>query len=87
MNGRELLAWNLRRLRAEKGQSQEALAADTDIDRAYVSELESTRGNATVDMLDRLARHFDVPVAALLREPDAGEPRPSTLVPGRKSAR
>lgn len=84
MNGRELLGWNLRRLRAERGQSQEVLAADTGIDRAYVSEIERGLGNATLDVLDRLARHFGVPTAALLQEPLEGEARPSTLTPGRR---
>lgn len=84
MNGRELLAWNLRRLRTERRQSQETLATDTGIDRAYVSAIESARGNATLDMLDRLAAHFEVPVAALLQLPAEGEPRPDTLTPGRR---
>lgn len=85
MNARELLGWNLRRLRAERGQSQEALAADTGIDRAYVSEIERGLGNATLDVLDRIARHLGVGVSALLTEPTEGEARPTTLRPGRRT--
>lgn len=84
MNGRELLGWNLRRLRAERGQSQEELAADTGIDRAYISEIERGLGNATLDLLDRLAKHLGVAVGTLLEEPTQGETRPATLTPGRR---
>ncbi len=43
MNGRALVAWNLRRIRVEKGLSQEKFAFDTGIDRAYVGALEKNR--------------------------------------------
>lgn len=86
MNARQLLGWNLRRLRAERGQSQEALAADTGIDRAYVSEIERGLGNASIDVLDRLAQHLGVTVGSLLAEPSEGESRPATLTPGRRAS-
>jgi transcriptional regulator with XRE-family HTH domain len=85
MTGRELLAWNLRALRTARGQSQEALAADTGLDRAYVSEIERGLGNASLDVLDRLAACLSVPVSDLLREPSPSvEPAPQPLRPGRK---
>jgi transcriptional regulator with XRE-family HTH domain len=83
MNGRALLAWNLRRLRGERGISQELLAADAGVDRAYVSEIERERGNATLDMLDKLAGLLDVPIHELFREPKPGEKRPVPLPGGR----
>ena len=55
MDGRSLLAWNLKRLRLERKIPQDQLAADSGVDRAYVSELEGKQGNATVDLLDKLA--------------------------------
>ena len=85
MNGRALLAWNLRRLRSERGISQELLAADAGVDRAYVSEIERELGNATLDMLDKLAGLLDVPLWELFREPEAGAKRPQTLRGGRHS--
>lgn len=85
MNGRQILGWNLRALRTERGQSQEALAADTGLDRAYVSEIERGLGNATLDVLDRLAAHFSVSHAALLAVPEKGDPKPATLTPGRRA--
>lgn len=55
MKSRRALAQNLRRIRRERGMSQEALAMAADIDRSYVSLLETERYSASVDMLDKLA--------------------------------
>ena len=85
MNGRALLAWNLRRLRSEQGVSQERLAADSGIDRAYVSELEREQGNASVDLLDRLAEALGVPVGVFFLEPKAEAERPKPLRAGRRA--
>lgn len=87
MNGRALLAWNLRRLRQMRGVSQERLAADSEVDRAYISELENKRGNATLDFLDKLAACLDVPIAEFFREPEPGAKRPGPLPGGRKPTR
>lgn len=83
MNGRALVAWNLRKLRTERGVSQERLAADTGVDRAYVSELERGLGNASVDLLDRLAEVLKVPVMAFFVEPEDPADRPMPLPSGR----
>jgi transcriptional regulator with XRE-family HTH domain len=83
VNGRALFAWNLRRLRSERGISQERLAADAQIDRAYISELERKRGNATLDLLDRIAVVLGVPLIEFFREPNLGEKRPKGLKSGR----
>ncbi|HRO33916.1 MAG TPA: helix-turn-helix transcriptional regulator [Brevundimonas sp.] len=85
MRARELLAWNLRRLRSDRGQSQERLAADTGIDRAYLSELERGQGNATLDIIDRLAAHLGVEPVEFLAPQDPSSPMPENLKPGRKA--
>jgi transcriptional regulator with XRE-family HTH domain len=87
MNGRALLAWNLRRLRTERGMSQERLAADTGIDRAYVSEIERAQGNATVDLLDRLADLLGVEIAEFFVVPTKDEAQPASLPSGRRPKR
>ena len=87
MNGRALVAWNLRRLRTARGVSQERLAADAGVDRAYISELEREQGNASVDLLDRLAAVLDVGVGEFLTAVTEGEKKVSPLPAGRKSRR
>lgn len=84
MKGRALLAWNLRALRTDRSLSQERLAVDAGVDRAWVSELEREKGNTSVDLLDRLADALGVPIAALLAEPDADAAKPLPLPSGRK---
>jgi transcriptional regulator with XRE-family HTH domain len=87
MNGRALVAWNLRRIRVKKGLSQEKLAFDTGIDRAYVGGLERKEENPTVDLLDRLAEKLDVELAEFFIKPLPGEKPPKPLKSGRRAAK
>jgi len=84
MNGRALVAWNLRRIRVEKGLSQEKLAFDTGIDRAYVGGLERKVENPTVDLLDKLAERLGVPLGEFFIEPPLGAKPPRPLRAGRR---
>ena len=86
MEGRRLVAWNLRRLRVQRGVSQEALAADAEVDRSYVGRLERAEENPTVGILDRFAQALAVHVSELLRRPSPGEPEPKSLRSGRRPA-
>lgn len=63
---REVLAVNLRRLRAETKLSQENLAALAGINRNYVGMIEREEYAATVDVLEKLAKALDVEPALLL---------------------
>lgn len=87
MNGRALVAWNLRRIRVRQGVSQERLAYDAGVDRSYVGGLERQEENPTVDLLDRLAKTLKVPVSELFRVPRLGEARPVPLRRGRRRLR
>ena len=55
MRLRQIFAENLRRLRTEKGLSQEALADLAGIDRTYVSALERQVYSASLDTIEKLA--------------------------------
>lgn len=83
MQGRELVAWNLRRCRVARGLSQEKLAVDAEIDRTYISGLERGVVNPTVLILDRLAAALSIPIAELFRVPRRGEKVPAALPTGR----
>ncbi|MFM7344079.1 MAG: helix-turn-helix transcriptional regulator [Tagaea sp.] len=81
MKSRRNLALNLRRIRRERGLSQEALAMAAGIDRSYVSLLETERYAASVDMLDKLAAALKSTPQALLVP--ASRPRRAKAAGGR----
>ena len=66
------IAGNLRRLRTARGLSAAALARESGVARATLTELEAGRGNPTVETLYGLARVLGVTFADLLVE--AGAP-------------
>ena len=66
MGIRATFAQNLRRLRAEKGLSQEELAHRANIDRTYISYIENQRYAASIDVLGRLAKGLGVNPSELL---------------------
>ncbi|MBL8517307.1 MAG: helix-turn-helix transcriptional regulator [Betaproteobacteria bacterium] len=66
--GRALIARNMKRLRKERGWSQEELSAQSGIHRTYVSTMERKQRNPSVDVIERLAESFGVPMADLFRE-------------------
>jgi transcriptional regulator with XRE-family HTH domain len=73
MSLRRVLACNLRRLRAERGLSQEELAHRAGLNRNYVGMLEREENAATIDTLERLAAVLDVPASELLEAAAGGE--------------
>ncbi|MBZ9815768.1 helix-turn-helix domain-containing protein [Mesorhizobium sp. CA7] len=79
-----LVAWNLRRLRVERGISQDDLALTAGVERAYVGYLERGARNPTIITLEKIATALEVHIAQLFREPDPGEQEPAILKAGRK---
>lgn len=69
MNIREIFALNLRKLRHDRGLSQEALADEAGIDRTYVSALERCVYSASLDTIGNLARALAVDPHELLLPP------------------
>jgi transcriptional regulator with XRE-family HTH domain len=84
MNAREIVAWNVRRLRVNREISAEVLAADAEIDRAYMSLIERGLGNPTVDMLEKIAGVLGVELAEFFVLPNPDEQPPKPLRPGRR---
>lgn len=70
LNARERIASNLKRLRKEKGWSQEFMAEAADFHRTYVSQLERCITNISVDGLEQLALALGVDIIDLLAEPN-----------------
>lgn len=66
MRLRQIFARNLRRVRTERGLSQEALADLAGIDRTYVSSLERERYSPSLDMVEKLAQVLKIDPHELL---------------------
>lgn len=64
-----MFARNLRAARRARGLSQEELAHRADIDRTYISSLERSVYNASIDVVDRLATVLGIEASELLRRP------------------
>jgi transcriptional regulator with XRE-family HTH domain len=62
-------AVNIRRLRTTKGLSQEQLAEAAQFHRTYVSQLERSVTNISIDGLERLAQALGVDILELLQPP------------------
>lgn len=67
---RRRVAENLRRLRKERGLSQEVMAELAEFHRTYVSQLERCVTNISLDGLERLANALGVDVLDLLTHVD-----------------
>lgn len=72
MDLREVFATNLRRLRHEKGLSQDDLAYEAEVSRSYLSQLEKGAYFASLKIIGRLAEALGVEPAELLRLPESG---------------
>jgi transcriptional regulator with XRE-family HTH domain len=68
MDIRRRVGINVRRIRKERGYSQEALAFECELHRTYVSGIERGVRNPTVLIVDRIASALEVPAARLLEE-------------------
>lgn len=59
------IGWNLRRLRAERGLTQEVFAADSGYDRGYISGVERGVRNPSATVLAKIAAALDADVSEL----------------------
>lgn len=66
MDIRQRLAVNMKRLRKERGWSQEALADEAGLDRTYISGIERVVKNPTITVVERIASALGCPLGELL---------------------
>jgi len=83
VDARQIIGWNLRRLRVAKGLSQERLALEARIDRSYVGRIERGSENVTITTLEAVAVALEVEVRTLL-DPVVTDGRPPALKAGRR---
>lgn len=75
MDIRRLVGRNLRRLRLDRGLSQEALAHDADIAPSFLSQIENGKRSPTVTMLDTLAKALRTPIVEFFADARHGVPK------------
>jgi transcriptional regulator with XRE-family HTH domain len=69
MDLRPVFAANMRRLRNERGMSQEALANLADVNRSYLARLEAGWHYVGLELIEKLAKALEVEPAELLKLP------------------
>ena len=69
MDLRQLFATNLRRVRHQRKISQEGLAHDAGVDRAYLSRVERGVTQVGLEIIGRLAEVLEVDPAEFFRKP------------------
>jgi len=74
MDLREVFATNLRRLRHDKGMSQDALAYEAEVSRSYLAQLEKGVYFASLKIVGKLADALGVEPAELLKLPPKLKP-------------
>ena len=65
---RDILAKNMRRLRAAQELSQEALAHECGINRTYLSAVERSERSVSIDNIARIAKGLQVDPWRLLKD-------------------
>lgn len=70
MDARQVFGINVRRLRQERGLSQEEFGFAAGIDRTYVSGVERGLRNPTLLLAEKFARGLGVDLPTLLIRPD-----------------
>jgi len=65
---RDILAKNMRRLRAVRDLSQEALAHESGLNRTYLSGVERSERNVSIDNVARIAKGLGVEPWKLLKD-------------------
>ena len=73
MDVRKLVGENVKRYRVAAGLSQEAVAAEMGVDRAYISGLETGRRNPTIVTLWHAALALKVEISQLLEKTSGQE--------------
>jgi transcriptional regulator with XRE-family HTH domain len=76
MDYRHVFATNLRRLRTEKGYSQEVLAHEAGVNRTYMSKLEKGGSFVGLELMVKLAKVLEVEPADFLKVPHRRSRRP-----------
>jgi transcriptional regulator with XRE-family HTH domain len=59
---------NLKRLRLDKGISQQSLALSADLDRTYIPSIEKGERNVSITVVEKLANALNVKISELFKD-------------------
>jgi transcriptional regulator with XRE-family HTH domain len=59
---------NLKRIRLEKGISQESLALSADLDRTYIPGIEKGERNVSITVVEKLANALNVSISEFFKD-------------------
>lgn len=65
MNIKEKFGNQVKKLRLEKGLSQEKLAFDADLDRTYIPSIEKGERNVSITVIEKIAKALNVKITDL----------------------
>ncbi len=68
INARSLLAENVKILREKAGLDKEELSLNLGLDNSYISKVENSKMNVTIDKIQKIATFFKVEVCELFEE-------------------
>ena len=66
-NSAKKLGDNIRRIRLAKGMTQGDLCRKLEVDRGYMSNVESGKKNPTLSTIERIAKALDVSIDGLMK--------------------
>lgn len=67
-HSRQVFAKNMRTIRRLRDISQENLAFDAEVSRAYICDVEKAKRAVSIDVMGRIAEALQVPLSDLLKE-------------------
>ena len=65
---REILSKNIRKYREDRHYSMEELSLLLEVDNSYISKLEKSKVNITIDKLEKLAQILGIEVVDLFKQ-------------------
>ena len=70
MNIQEIFGLNVKRIREQKGWSQDQLSEMSLLHRTYISGIERSVRNPTIKIVSQLSNALNVPISELFKEPN-----------------
>jgi len=67
MNIKKQFGDQVKKLRLQKGLSQEALALEADLDRTYIPSIEKGERNVSLEVIEKLAKAFNIKISELFK--------------------